>query len=1087
MPEQYFSEWKPKYPLAEKLGEGVDYLAKTVRGFGSLSQDVDQRVLNKAANLAVDFSGLEDIASTAKRVAYDEPLTEGKGETLRLKPETAGAVFGALPATAPALKASRGAAKVGGQMLMEAASTPIGARSAQRGIFGGTQARFADLVKLEDAKREAVLPMPQLNRGENDRIRKQTGWMFDPADKKWKFEIDDSGATVSKLAVSNTKEETFPVTDVITHDKAFEQYPHLKDIKVITDPKTLGASFDKETNTIRVNALTANRPALLRQHMLHELEHAVQAREGHGYGGSAKEIQDRSLSLGKDLKQNANAFHTAAAVKEYMAEHSIGPEEALRRVVADNKHAGSLADVSATAPDIIDRAGRPGEAASLRRFGDTVLKRAEGHVPLSEEEALDAYMKLPGEAMARNVERRSSLSAEQRRDIDPLAHLSEGGSLDVKPEDIKAWSPAYRMSGKAASEPIQAPVPEDKYKSKVLERLPPKMVDVPRQHLEQELKRPDVTQAEKDAITSVMADLPGDKVPRSALELSYLDKTKNLRLEPKVSNDYADYGLGNISRTSLGSAPRLLNAEAISAEEAKRAVQTRTTLYRSPIETSDANHFGDPNYFGHTRSFDEGGVRHVVEVQSDLGQHVKPLKAEELAKIEPRMAELENAIAEIEKNPFSHRQFVVQKIRSDGGSYPPAYEELQARFNSLPKPIQDSTVRNIKASGVQDIPYWGYMHRDEEVHERLSKFFTDPNFGPGLGSIPWRNTVESKRGMRTVAQAISDAIEGAKVELAELKTKLGSGKAGQELSPIIKQWPKRLVREELAAARKEYEEAQRQARNLEVDIVETRKDAELAAPEHRAGYADHADHLERQRGKWMGVDRATPQDKVRFATADTVAKVEGWGDAIDALKADLKQAKFEVAQHKKYLAHPATSDERVDRIKRLLADKLETVALIEKDLAPGSGYAEEWITRQLSPLKRDLAQREQTINEVFADVQRTGVPDDRLPKWKEDLQKAKSRLQTAEKAQRVSAKSGHLFYNDHAGIYARHKAEVENFLTREHEGQAHTDKHGHTWIEVPLDPSHRRVQMLGTAAAVPTAAVAAAAAYQPKYSLSDAQ
>lgn len=46
----------------------------------------------------------------------------------------------------------------------------------------------------------------------------------------------------------------------------------------------------------------------------------------------------------------------------------------------------------------------------------------------------------------------------------------------------------------------------------------------------------------------------------------------------------------------------------------------RTTVWQMPDATTSSNHFNDPNYFAHSRSFDRAGVRHIVEVQSDLMQ-----------------------------------------------------------------------------------------------------------------------------------------------------------------------------------------------------------------------------------------------------------------------------------------------------------------------------------------------------------------------------------------------------------------------------------------------------------------------------------
>ncbi|WP_230684386.1 hypothetical protein, partial [Streptococcus pneumoniae] len=79
----------------------------------------------------------------------------------------------------------------------------------------------------------------------------------------------------------------------------------------------------------------------------------------------------------------------------------------------------------------------------------------------------------------------------------------------------------------------------------------------------------------------------------------------------KTTGEYADYGLERIERKG-----QIYDNEYAEPGELP-LVKATTTLYRLPehMELSDANHFRDPRLFGWTRSFEEGGVKHVVEVQ----------------------------------------------------------------------------------------------------------------------------------------------------------------------------------------------------------------------------------------------------------------------------------------------------------------------------------------------------------------------------------------------------------------------------------------------------------------------------------------
>ncbi|WP_196301061.1 hypothetical protein, partial [Streptococcus pneumoniae] len=49
-------------------------------------------------------------------------------------------------------------------------------------------------------------------------------------------------------------------------------------------------------------------------------------------------------------------------------------------------------------------------------------------------------------------------------------------------------------------------------------------------------------------------------------------------------------------------------------------VEDITTLWKNPRIKFNGSHFADSDVFGHTRSFIQDGVRHVIEVQSDFVQ-----------------------------------------------------------------------------------------------------------------------------------------------------------------------------------------------------------------------------------------------------------------------------------------------------------------------------------------------------------------------------------------------------------------------------------------------------------------------------------
>lgn len=278
-----------------------------------------------------------------------------------------------------------------------------------------------------------------------------------------------------------------------------------------------------------------------------------------------------------------------------------------------------------------------------------------------------------------------------------------------------------------------------------LERLPGGRAVFDKKLVEEQLRRPDVTKAEKELFAGVLAGSEGPTISAKRLVEGLKVAADDWELKKAETEEFADYGLNTIDRWAEGARDPDVWVEMTPEERAFAArgeVLAITHLWQLPeLDLGTANHFQDPNYFGHTRAFWEDGVRHVVEVQSDLAQKAgKSLTAEEVAAL-------------------TKRREVVQQL-----------------------------IDIMRAGQILDMREIDSLAGQADIH-----------LGP-----------EARRNL-TRLRAL----------LAEIDTKLASSKA-EQVSPLLKHWPKRLVREELADA----------ARNGEATA--------------------------------------------RFATADTVAKVEGW-------------------------------------------------------------------------------------------------------------------------------------------------------------------------------------------------------------------
>jgi hypothetical protein len=183
-------------------------------------------------------------------------------------------------AAGPAKNIAKGTAKA---IAREAAShSPKLGPSAQRGMIGGEGASMADLKKLAEAKR---LHEAGVNRRE---IWDKTGWYRGP-DGKWRFEIDDSEA---RMLPSSLDDKFRSVGEVIQHDPLATNYAALMGDNVFGGvfPKGVRGGRDRASGDIYINATMEPDDQL--STLLHELQHAIQQKEGFDMGSPFKRTGD---------------------------------------------------------------------------------------------------------------------------------------------------------------------------------------------------------------------------------------------------------------------------------------------------------------------------------------------------------------------------------------------------------------------------------------------------------------------------------------------------------------------------------------------------------------------------------------------------------------------------------------------------------------------------------------------------------------------------------------------------------------------------------------------------------------------------
>lgn len=177
--------------------------------------------------------------------------------------------------------------------------------------FAGPNADTADLHSLANAK-------DRLTKGDEPNIvRRDTGW-FKGADNKWRYEISDHQA---ELLVDGVQEGTLVTLEsILKHDRLFEAYPDLRGITVkgVADSEYRG-SYDPINDRFEINP--GRTPEQQLSTLLHEVQHAIQSREGFALGGNMdfSFTQDVKDALGRLRAQKS----IAAAEWELHNEHLI--------------------------------------------------------------------------------------------------------------------------------------------------------------------------------------------------------------------------------------------------------------------------------------------------------------------------------------------------------------------------------------------------------------------------------------------------------------------------------------------------------------------------------------------------------------------------------------------------------------------------------------------------------------------------------------------------------------------------------------------------------------------------------------------
>jgi hypothetical protein len=269
--------------------------AKTATVLGLLADRAAPKVASIPGSI---WSGVED-AATAGKYAMGNP---DRLTTDQIIPSVANSAM---------------ALGVGGMPMAEAGAA---------GIFGGKLTRDpAGFAKLGEGK-------DMLTAGVNPRDTYIQSGAWKGPEGMMRYEIPDYPATLktdAEAAINTGKSFAGPLKDFVDHPEFFKAYPDLANTTVLFDPSRTShhGYFAPGSDLIK---LYGNRPSQVQSILLHEMQHAVQNKEGFTPGWSTED----ATYLRNDLVRQADkAGMSSGKIKDFLV--NFDPFDAYRRAAGE--------------------------------------------------------------------------------------------------------------------------------------------------------------------------------------------------------------------------------------------------------------------------------------------------------------------------------------------------------------------------------------------------------------------------------------------------------------------------------------------------------------------------------------------------------------------------------------------------------------------------------------------------------------------------------------------------------------------------------------------------------------------------------
>jgi hypothetical protein len=270
--------------------------------------------------------------------------------------------------------------------------------------FAGQTAWTADVAALDDARQ-------QIAAGANpEQVRQDTGW-FEGEDGRWRFEIDDSQAQFAPVEnwLDEAESGGVPLQRVLNHPGLFAAYPEIGQVTVVVNPqRTAGGFFAGQPGRgftgaqIEIGDPTTYAEGNAMDVLMHEVQHAIQLREGFATGGSPE-----AMRAEKDQALEDRKYWSSVAALRREADRLGGDYQQAVQDYID------VYEETPTEQQVEDARWAPSAEALDQRVAEAeTVMREIGNPDLT-------YERLAGEVEARNTEARRGMTADERRAASP--------------------------------------------------------------------------------------------------------------------------------------------------------------------------------------------------------------------------------------------------------------------------------------------------------------------------------------------------------------------------------------------------------------------------------------------------------------------------------------------------------------------------------------------------------------------------------------------------------------------------------------------------------------------------------------------